>query len=126
MLAYWHHPRFNSGASHGNFSAAQAIWDALYAAGADVVLNGHEHVYERFDPQTPTAMADPQNGIRQFTVGTGGIGFYSFGATKPNSAVRHTGSYGVLKLTLWAASYDWEFLAVAPSTFMDKGTGQCH
>ncbi len=125
-LAYWHHPRFNSGSTHGNFTGAQAFWDALYVGGADIVLNGHEHVYERFDPQNPMAGADPQNGIRQFTVGTGGAGFYSFGTPQPNSAMRENGSFGVIKLTLKPDSYDWDFLAVAPSTFMDKGTGQCH
>jgi hypothetical protein len=125
-LAYWHHPRFNSGASHGDFLGAQAIWDALYAAGADVVLNGHEHVYERFDPQTPTGKADPQKGIRQFTVGTGGIGFYAFGAAKPNSVVREASSYGVLEMTLKPNGYDWRFVAVAPSKFTDAGSGACH
>ena len=125
-LAYWHHPRFNSGSSHGDFTGAQAIWDALYAADADVVLNGHEHVYERFDPQTPAGAADAVRGIRQFTVGTGGIGFYTFGTPKANSAVREESSYGILKLTLKATSYDWEFVAVAPSKFTDKGSGNCH
>lgn len=125
-LAFWHHPRFNSGASHGNFTAAQAIWDELYAAGADVVLNGHEHIYERFDPQDPAGVADAQKGIRQFTVGTGGRAFYSIGTAKPNSVVRRNDTYGVLKMTLKTASYDWEFVPIAGSTFSDKGTGQCH
>ena len=105
---------------------AQAIWDALYAADADVVLNGHEHVYERFDPQDPKGVADPARGLRQFTVGTGGIGFYAFGTAKANSAVREAASFGILKLTLKPTSYDWEFVAVAPSKFTDKGSGNCH
>ncbi len=125
-LAFWHHPRFNSGASHGNFSGAQAFWDVLYAAGADVVLNGHEHIYERFDPQDPSAAPDAQKGIRQFTVGTGGRGFYGLGTTKANSAVRRNDTYGVLKMTLRADAYDWEFVPIAGSTFADKGAGQCH
>ena len=124
-LAYWHHPRFNSGASHGNLAAVGPFWDALYAAGAEVVLNGHEHVYERFAPQTPNAVADP-NGIRQFTVGTGGAGLYSFSSTiQPNSEVRNNTSLGVLKLTLRSGGYDWQFIP-ATGSFTDSGSGTCH
>jgi hypothetical protein len=125
-LAYWHHPRFNSGASHGDYPPVGPFWDALYEHGADVVLNGHDHVYERFAPQTPGAAADPARGIRQFTAGTGGRGLYSFGTIKPNSEVRQSNTLGVLKLTLRATSYDWEFVPVAGGTFADSGTGQCH
>ena len=75
-------------------------WDALYAAGAEVVLNGHEHVYERFAPQTPAGAADPAQGIREFVVGTGGAEHYSFGTIQPNSQVRNADTSGVLKLTL--------------------------
>ena len=124
-LAYWHHPRFNSGAAHGNNTAVANFWNALYDAGADVILNGHEHVYERFAPQTPSALADP-NGIRQFTVGTGGASHYTFGTIQPNSQVRNGSTYGVLKLTLHATSYDWQFVPVAGATFTDSGTGSCH
>src|SRR5688572_24224192 len=73
-LAYWHKPRFSSGANHGNNSSFQPFWQALYDYGADVVLNGHDHTYERFAPQSPTAQADPTRGIREFVVGTGGAG----------------------------------------------------
>jgi hypothetical protein len=125
-LAYWHHPRFNSGASHGNNTAVANFWDALYLYGADVILNGHEHVYERFAPQTPAAVADPTTGIRQFTVGTGGVSHYTFGTIQPNSEVRNATAYGVLKLTLHATSYDWQFVPVAGTTFTDSGTGSCH
>ena len=125
-LAYWHHPRFNSGASHGNNTAVANFWNALYQYGADVILNGHEHVYERFAPQTPAAVADPTNGIRQFTVGTGGASHYSFGTIQPNSEVRNGTTYGVLKLTLHATSYDWQFVPVTGGTFTDSGTGSCH
>jgi len=124
-LAYWHHPRFNSGAAHGNNTAVANFWNALYAAGADVILNGHEHVYERFAPQTPSALADP-NGIRQFTVGTGGASHYTFGTIQPNSEKREGNTYGVLKLTLHANSYDWQFVPVAGASFTDSGTGACH
>jgi hypothetical protein len=125
-LAYWHHPRFNSGASHGNNTAVAPFWDALYQYGADVILNGHEHVYERFAPQTPAAVADPATGIRQFTVGTGGRSHYTFGTIQPNSEVRNATTYGVLKLTLHATSYDWQFVPVTGATFTDSGTGACH
>jgi hypothetical protein len=125
-LAYWHHPRFNSGAQHGDFTRAHAIWNALYAAGAEVVLNGHEHIYERFEPQDPAGKADAEKGVRQFTVGTGGIGFYGVGDAKPNSAVRQASAFGVLKMTLRPDSYDWEFAPVPPSAFTDKGSSPCH
>lgn len=125
-LAYWHHPRFNSGAEHGNLTAVGPFWDALYAAGAEIVLNGHEHVYERFAPQTPNAAADAARGIRQFTVGTGGASLYSFSATiQPNSERRNNTSYGVLKLTLKTGGYDWEFIP-ATGSFSDSGSGTCH
>ena len=125
-LAYWHHPRFNSGATHGNNTAVANFWDALYAYGADVILNGHDHIYERFAPQTPAAVADSVNGIRQFTVGTGGRSYYTIGTVKANSQVRDGSTYGVLKLTLHATSYDWQFVPVAGATFTDSGTGKCH
>ncbi|MEP7000407.1 MAG: Ig-like domain-containing protein [bacterium] len=125
-LAYWHHPRFNSGSSHGNNTAVAPFWNALYELGADVILNGHEHVYERFGPQTPSATADAVSGIRQFTVGTGGRSHYTFGTIQPNSEVRNGDTYGVLKLTLKTGSYDWQFVPVAGGTFTDSGSGSCH
>jgi len=123
-LAYWHKPRFSSG-RHGNNSGVQSFWQALYDYGADVVLNGHDHTYERFAPQNPTGQADPARGIREFVVGTGGASLYSFSATRPNSEVRNNTTWGVLKLTLHSASYDWEFIPVAGQTFSDSGTGAC-
>jgi acid phosphatase type 7 len=125
-LAYWHHPRFNSGASHGNNTAVAPLWQALYDFNADVILNGHEHVYERFAPQNPSAVADAARGIRQFTVGTGGRSHYTFGTIQPNSEVREGSTYGVLKLTLKSGGYDWQFVPVAGATFTDTGTGTCH
>ncbi len=125
-LAYWHHPRFNSGASHGNNTTVQALWQALYDANADVILAGHEHTYERFAPQTPAGVADPIRGIRQFIVGTGGRSHYALGALQPNSQVFDGTTYGVLKLTLSAGSYSWQFVPVAGATFTDSGSGSCH
>ena len=125
-LAYWHHPRFNSGAQHGNNTAVAPFWVALYELGADVVLNGHEHVYERFAPQNPDGGADAVRGIRQFTVGTGGADHYSFGTIKPNSEARSGNAAGVLRLILKENGYDWQFISAAGSTFSDSGSGTCH
>ena len=126
-LAYWHHPRFSSGTKHGSFSAAQPIWQALYDAGADVVVSGHEHNYERFAPQDATGTADPTRGIREFVVGTGGASHYDDeGTPKPNSEVFNGTTRGVLKMTLGPTSYSWEFVPVAGQVFHDSGTGECH
>jgi hypothetical protein len=122
-LAYWHKPRFSSGL-HGNISASQALWQALYDYGADVVLNGHDHTYERFAPQNPNGQADAR-GIREFVVGTGGAGLYSFPSIKPNSQVRNNSTYGVLKLTLHPTSYDWQFVPIAGQSFTDSGSANC-
>ena len=125
-VALWHHPRFSSGTKHGNDSRSQAIWNVLYDAGAELVLVGHEHNYERFAPQTATGVADSARGVRQIVIGTGGRGFYPFGTPLPTSEVRHTGTFGVLKLTLSDGSYDWEFVPVAGKSFTDSGTDTCH
>jgi hypothetical protein len=125
-LAYFHHPLFNSGAEHGNDPKMKPSWDALYAAGADVVLSGHEHTYERFGPQTPAGAADPAQGIREFVVGTGGASHYSIGTIQPNSQVRNSDTYGVLKLTLHPGSYEWQFVPEAGKTFTDSGSDRCH
>ena len=126
-VAMWHHPRFNSGRTHGNNMEVAPLWNALYEHGADVVLNGHVHVYERFAPQRPDAVADPAHGIRQFTVGTGGAPGYAFQTTpQPNSEMRRTGTDGLLKLTLRATGYDWNFVPVAGQDFSDSGAGSCH
>jgi len=125
-LAYWHHPLFSSGTVHGNDEEMRPIWRILYAAGADVVLSGHEHNYERFAPQDPSGVPDPQRGIREFVVGTGGESHYPFGAPLPTSEVRNAETFGVLKLTLHPTSYDWVFVPVAGETFTDSGSGACH
>jgi hypothetical protein len=123
-LAYWHHPMFSSDAPHGNSSRMQDYWTLLYDAGADVVVNGHAHTYERFAPQDPEGKADPE-GIREFVVGTGGAGLYDFGTIQPNSEVRNNETHGVLKLTLHAYSYAWEFIPTEGGTFTDSGSARC-
>ena len=124
-LAYWHRPLFTSGLIHSGEPFMRPIFSILYAAGADIVLSGHNHQYERFAPQRPDGTRDDSAGIREFVVGTGGAWLYGFAKTKPNSEVRYQG-YGVLKLTLSATSYTWEFVPVAGSSFTDSGTGSCH
>jgi hypothetical protein len=123
-LAYWHHARFSSGANHGNNASMDALFRALYEYGADVVLTAHEHTYERFAPQDPDAQADP-TGIRQFIVGTGGNSLYPLGSRQPNSEVFRNDTHGVLKLTLNATSYNWEFIPIAGQTFTDSGSAAC-
>jgi len=125
-LAYWHHPVFSSGSTHGNDPKMIPSWDALYAAGADVVLSGHDHDYERFAPQTSSGVGDPARGIREFVVGTGGRSHYAFGTIRANSEVRNSDTYGVLKLALHASSYEWQFVPEAGKTFSDSGSGSCH
>jgi hypothetical protein len=125
VLAYWHHPRFTSGSTHVPDLNVQAFWNDLYAANADLIVNGHNHQYERFAPMNASGAADATRGIREFVVGTGGSGLYGFGTVQPNSQIRYNASHGVIKLTLRAGGYDWSFL---PSTgsFTDTGTGSCH
>jgi len=121
-LAYWHHPRFSSG-PHGSDAMTQPIWQALYDYGADIVLSGHDHDYERFAPQDPAGNADPVHGIREFVVGTGGRSHYPVCQT--NSEVSDANTYGVLKLSLHPSGYDWQFLPVVGSTFADAGSSTC-
>ena len=117
-LAYWHHPRFSSGAE-GERLVLEDIWDALYDAGADLVLVGHEHLYERFAPIGLNGAADPERGIRQITVGTGGRSHSIFRKIKPLSLVRNNATFGVISLTLHPASYDWRFVPEAGRDFTE-------
>lgn len=124
VLAYWHHPRFSSG-GHGNSTNVSPLWDLLYAAKADIVLNGHDHNYERFAKQNAAGVADP-NGIREWVVGTGGANHTAISTSiKPNSQVRNDKAFGVLKLTLHQGSYDFAFTPVAGQTFTDSGSDIC-
>lgn len=122
-LAYWHHPRFSSG-PHGDYPPVASLWDALEAADADLLLVGHDHLYERFAPQNPDGTPD-QSGIRQITVGTGGKALYAAQRVAPNSEVIIDDAFGVLELTLQADAYDWRFLTVDGTT-ADSGSGDCH
>ncbi len=126
-LAYMHHPRFSSGKEHGDTHYVRPLWEALYEAGAEVVLSGHEHNYERFAPQDPEGRADPRRGIREFVVGTGGgKGHYPISEPIANSEVHNDETYGVLKLTLRPKSYEWRFVPEEGETFSDSGSARCY
>ena len=124
VLAYWHEPRFSSG-QHGSDPSYAPFWDALYAAKAEVIINGHDHDYERFAPQNPAGQASA-TGIREFVVGTGGAGLRGFTHAIANSEVRNGVTNGVLKLTLGPGRYGWQFIPVAGQSFTDSGQGTCH
>ncbi len=124
-MAIMHQPRFSSG-YHGSAAAQQPLWQDLYNAGADVVVDGHDHDYERFAPQDPTGKADAVKGIREFVVGTGGAEHRTFSSTIANSQVRIANVWGIMKFTLHASSYDWQFIPVAGQTATDSGTASCH
>jgi hypothetical protein len=127
LLAYWHIPVFSSG-PHGSEAKTslhmQEAWKVLYQHHAALVISGHDHDYERFALQDADGKADPK-GIRQFVVGTGGGGLYEFRRVLPHSEIRGNRSYGVLKLTLGATDYSWEFITAAGEPFQDSGTASC-
>ncbi len=129
ILAYWHQPRYSSGGRQG--SQTQPLWQLLYDAGADIVLTGHDHVYERFGKlgRGTAAAVDPvadPNGIREWVVGVGGRNFTSWSTIRAQSQVRDRSAFGVLKLTLHPNSYNWQFLPVAGKTFTDSGSSNCN
>ena len=123
-LAYWHRPLFTSG-PNGDNADTRVLWSTLIEFDAEVVLNGHDHMYERFERQDAQGRLDSVLGMRQFTVGTGGAHLYTPVTVKANSAVRSGASYGVLVLTLHANSYNWDFASVN-GRVSDSGTGGCH
>ena len=125
-LAYFHKPLFSSGGTHGDDLLFKDFWQTLYEAHADVIVNGHDHDYERFAPQNPNGEADPSHGIREFVVGTGGKNHRPFHQPDKNSEVRNADAFGVLKLTLRAQGYEWSFVPEAGKSFTDSGTGTCH
>ncbi len=122
-LAYWHIPLWSSGgrASPNMYTVTRD----LYNSHVELVLSGHDHIYERFAPQDPDANPDPLNGIRAFIVGTGGANHTLLSTIAPNSLVRDTNTFGALKLTLHASSYDWQFVPVPGGTFTDSGSAAC-
>lgn len=125
-LSYFHKPLFSSGAKHGNDPELKPIFQALYDAHADVVVNGHDHDYERFAPQNPEGKADSKYGVREIVAGTGGKSHRPFAQPLPTSEVRDDTAFGVLKLTLHPTAYDWVFLPEPGKQFTDSGSGLCH
>ena len=124
VIAIWHKPRFSSGST--NLLEIQPLIDALYAAGVDIALVGHDHIYERFQPLDANGAHDPAFGIKHFTVGTGGEAHHVAGAPKPTSEALDAFTFGIFKLVLHPTSYDWTFLPVAGETFTDSGTASVH
>ena len=123
-VALLHQPRFSSG-QHGNDDGVRPLWDTLYAAGADLVLDGHDHDYERFAPQDPDGTADAARGIVEIVAGTGGAELRAFKEARPNSLVRINDTYGVLELTLLDGSWSSRFVGVDGAVH-DQGSGTCH
>jgi LysM repeat protein len=121
-LVYWHRPRFTSGP---NDESAHGLYQAAYDYGADVLLVGHSHIYERFSPLDPGGQYDPEHGIRQFIVGTGGSELDSLGFVQPTSEALNNETWGVLKLTLHSDAYSWEFVPMPGQTFTDSGRANC-
>ncbi len=124
-LAFFHHPRFSSG-PHGNNQELAPVWRALQAGGVDVILNGHDHDYERFDLQDANGRLDRSHGIREFVVGTGGAPQYFVLWPHAHSQALRAGVFGVLKLTLRPASYDWRFMPIPGESYTDSGSTACH
>ncbi|PSW03729.1 metallophosphoesterase [Photobacterium lipolyticum] len=126
-LAIWHQPRFSSG-HIGNNPGLSDFWQMLYDAGAELVISGHSHGYERFAPQDVNGAIDTLQGIRQFVVGTGGVNVVTIPESEiaPNSEVHDGDTHGVIKLTLNPGSYEWEFIPVEGKVFSDSGSTPCH
>ena len=122
-LAVWHVPLFGPDSTS---TRMKPVFDILYKAGAELVINGHEHNYQRFAPQTANGVADPERGVREFIVGTGGKGVGVGDKVLPNRDVAYGGGFGVLKLLLYQESYSWEFVSVAGKNFTDSGSATCH
>jgi hypothetical protein len=128
IIAFGHHALFSSGIyrKHAVHPELKQIVQDLYAAHADLLLVGHEHSYERFAPQDPDGKIDPERGIREIVIGTGGRSHDPLGFAMDNSEVRNMDTFGVIKVTLMPHGYTWEFIPVEGSTFTDSGSGVCH
>jgi acid phosphatase type 7 len=124
VLAYWHMPLYSSG-PHGGSPEMKEVWKILYEAGAEVVVNSHDHLYERFTPLNQKGEPDPEHGLRLFLVGTGGAGVYKLKKPARHSEVQNNSTYGVLKFTLSKGHYAWEFIPMAGQKFTDSGSAVC-
>jgi hypothetical protein len=124
-LAYWHDPMTGS-ANSDIYYGVSAFWEVLYENNAEVILNGDHHIFEVFAPQDPNLKTDPERGLTQFIVGTGGASHYPLVSIKPNSLIRDNTSFGVIKFQLFNDHYEWEFIPVQPDGFSVRGEGECH
>jgi Calcineurin-like phosphoesterase len=125
-LAYWHHPRHSSAQQTRENTSVQPLWQALADAGADVVITGHVHNYERIAPLDAAGNVDPARGIRSFVVGTGGRNHQLTVNRKPYSESSSTDTFGVLFLSLDPAGYGWAFQPEVGQSFVDTGSAACH
>jgi hypothetical protein len=126
-IAYWHHPRFSFSTGSGATTAVGPLWHLLYAASADVVLNGHSHNYQRWAPQDPAGRLDLERGIRQFVVGTGGRSLYALpgGAFPDNLERAQADAFGILRITLKADGYRWTWVtARGQPEVVDRSDGR--
>jgi hypothetical protein len=125
IVAMWHSPRFTDG-PHGDHTSVAPFWNTLYTAGAELVLNGHDHHYQRFTPLDAEGQSDPEHGITEIIVGTGGIGVVDLVAERPERLAGNGETDGVLNLWLHEDSFRWRFDPVPPSTYTDSGSAKCH
>lgn len=123
QIAYFHHPLFSSG-PHGPDTSVKLLWQILYEHNVDLVLNGHDHLYERFAPLDPDGKLDEEKGIREFIAGTGGRNLYKVKKVMPNSEVRIDDAFGVLRLNLKEQAYDWQFISIT-NKVLDSGNSTC-
>ena len=124
-LASWHHARFSFG-KYGNNEATRVLWQVLAEHGAEIVLTGHDHNYQHYAPQDAEGIRDPERGIRQFVVGTGGKNHYPLDSPPANVEASNDDTFGILQLILHPTSYDWAFIPIAGQRFTDTGSGTCH
>ena len=122
---YWHRPRFTSGRNDDN-GDSEPLWRIAYDRNVDLILNGHEHFYERFGPQSPEGVLDPARGIRQLTIGNGGRSRHAFTGVAPNSELRDNSTIGITELTLREGAYDWRSVAAPSGRTADSGSTNCH
>lgn len=125
-LAFWHAPRFSSGARHGGTTSVEDLWQALLDHDVEMLLAGHEHLYERTAPLDAEGKVDRSQGVRTFVVGTGGGQLYELAEPVHGSEVAFSDTHGVLRLTLRSSGYDWEFLPGTPGGSTDAGSAECH
>jgi len=124
-LAYWHTPRWSTRYEDGSDTTYETLWKTLHDAGAELVINGHVHNYERFKEMNADGLA-ASSGLREIVVGTGGVNHDGYVTSLSTTEVRNASTYGVLKLTLMPTNYSWQFIPVEGETFKDSGSANCH